>query len=246
MQPLLPYAMRAPTTETWTDAAVSFFTTTANPPGAAGDYVLDNVEFTSLSTGRPSAYTECVDPLAPMGGGVDDAANLITNGDFATGTLTPWQPFSLRVEVVPFGSDFAVDFHAAFTGGALLQSTGVPAAKEQRLVATFDLGNTGSGRQRVRVVLHDADFSDVALCHLWLPAGMAPAPFAMTTYTTKPWADITLSFESAGLAMQHPGEFLRLDNVLVRRTTAPTPGTQCLAPPGIARQLPTAAGIRAH
>ena len=247
MQPLLPYVMRAQTTEHWIDAAVGFFAITGNPQGAPGDYVLDTVEFTSLSSGGPSAYTECVDPLAPTSGGVEDVANLITNGDFATGSLTPWQPLSLRVEVVPFGSDFAVDFHAAFAAGALLQSTGVPAAQHQRIVATFDLGNLGSGRQRVRVDLHDADFSDVALCHFWLPAGMPPSPFVMTAYATKPWTNITVSFVSAGLAMQHPAEFLRLDNVQVRRTTGATPGTQCVAPSAIAsRREPTAAGLLAR
>ena len=52
-------------------------------------------------------------------------------------------------------------------------------------------------RKRISILIHDADFSDLHVCTLWLPPGAPMQTYTMRTHTTKAWSNATISFYAA-------------------------------------------------
>ncbi len=169
--------------------------------------------------------------------------NLMRNGGFGTGT-TNWLQFATpdmsyivssvvsgvfqfyRVTPPPGTTNQAVAFQQ--TTAQLLP--GAPIA------ATFDLGNSMNLRRRVSVLIHDADFSDLHVCTLWLAPNAPMRTYTMRTHTTKAWANATISFYAASAGSD--GGFYRVDNVSLMYAPAEAADrTDCVdptapAPPG--------------
>jgi hypothetical protein len=98
----------------------------------------------------------------------------------------------------------------------------------QILTATFALGNSSGVRKRVTAILHDNNFSDLAACTFWLPAGQTLSPYSLRTYTTQPWTNATLSVYAATTGTD---PWIQLDDVTLRRTPgAVVAGTECIEP----------------
>jgi hypothetical protein len=240
--PLRPYLMRTRASESWTNASIYFYAASTG----TGDYLLDNVSLRTYADGSPDK-TECLDPTAPSPTGGADSANLLTNGDFGTGALPPWGLFGDIVSQITAGVfEFIRPGTPGQPAGVILQETGAIAAANELLTASFELGNSSGVRKRVTVLLHDADFSDLSACTFWLPPGRALSSYVMKTFTTKAWANATLSVYAATTGA---AQWIQLDNVALRRTpSAATLGVECIEPagaePASARQLrPLASGV---
>jgi glucose/arabinose dehydrogenase len=223
--PLRTYQMHTHTTEPWDSASVAFYAATSGSQG--GFYQLDNVSV-RLDPGGSPERTLCIDPLAPAPPGGPAEPTLLFNGNFGAG-LGPWVLFGQIVAQVANG---VFEFHrgSGTPAGVVLQETNQPMAAQQILSATFSLGNSSGIRQRVTVLLHDIDFSDLAACTFWLPPGSPLMPYTMQTYTTEAWGDATLSVYPASVTA---APWLQLDDVSFQRTpSVATSGTDCLEPGG--------------
>jgi hypothetical protein len=219
--PLRPYEMRTHTTRAWANATVSFYAAVTGSAG--GFYRVDNVSV-AYEPSLPATETTCVDPFAAASGGLD-GPDLLTNGDFAAGVLTPWGVFGTITHQITDGAFEFMRPTSAAPAGVLLQATGHAMAAGTALVSTFDLGNSSAVRKRVTVVLHDNDFSDLSACTFWLPAGQPLSPYTMRGYATQAWTNATLSVYAATIGAD---EWMRLDNVDLRTTSAAAAGTECL------------------
>ena len=80
------------------------------------------------------------------------------------------------------------------------------------------------------MLLNDADFSDLAACTFWLPAGAPLGTYTMRTFTTKAWTNAMISIYSATSGVL---PWVQVDNVTLQTTPASVAlGTECLeAPP---------------
>jgi hypothetical protein len=164
-------------------------------------------------------------------GGGQGLANLITNGDFTAGK-SGWVYFDS-----PEGagehrvSDGVFEWNRpgdASTQSVVFQNTGATVSGAS-LQAQFDLGNSAPIRQRVTVLVIDADFSDLAVCTFWLDSGASMRTYQMRTHTRKPWANAAIYFLAATTnSARTNGGYLRLDNVsLAYNTIANERGTDC-------------------
>ncbi len=144
--------------------------------------------------------------------------NLMRNGTFAGG-LSRWLEFATPdmthiVSNVTGGvyQYYRVPPPPGTPGQAVVfQNTTAQLLPGAPIVATFDLGNSSSARKRVSVLVHDANFSDLHVCTLWLDAGAPMRTYTMRTHTTRAWADATISFYAATAGSD--GGFYRVDNV---------------------------------
>jgi hypothetical protein len=144
-------------------------------------------------------------------------ANLITNGTFDTGDITGWSWFDNSPnpdEMLVSGGEFQWNRPATSTFQAVIfQETGV-AVTGTPLAAQFDLGNSANIRQRVSVLMIDANFSDLSVCTFWLDPGAPMRTYRMRTHTTKPWANAAIYFYAAtNSSVATSGGYLKLDNV---------------------------------
>jgi hypothetical protein len=221
---LTTYEMATHPTKPWVNTAIYFYGASTGSNG--GHYLLDNVSM-GLDPGQPNDRTDCVDPTAPPATGEPASTELLTNGDFTSGALTPWFTFGQIVHQIVGG---VFEFYRPFgtPSGVVVQQSGDPIAANGILTATLDLGNSSAVRKRVTVLLHDADFSDLSACTFWLPPGTPLSTFGIRTFATKPWSNATVSVypSTAGL-----DQWIRLDNVSLRRTPGTAiVGTECLEP----------------
>ena len=89
----------------------------------------------------------------------------------------------------------------------------------------------GTGvRQRVMVLLHKEDFSDLHACTFWLPAGQALSTYTMRTYATIAWSNATIAVYPSSVGSAPSYQWLRLDDVTLARTPGPVLGTECVEP----------------
>ena len=234
---LTTYTMRTHTTRAWTNASIAFYAASANAPGnTTGFYQLDNVSVTSAPSAS-AVQTACEDPTHPASGGVA-SGDLITNGDFGTSSSatppTPWAPYGqIQSQVTATSGDGVFEFFK-LTGapaGVLKQQTGQSMANDQRMVATFQLGNSSGARQRVTVLVHDNNFTDLAACTFWLPAGQPLSSYSLRTFAAQAWTDATISFYPSTVGTAPTAQWLLLDSVtLARNNTATVLGTECYEP----------------
>jgi glucose/arabinose dehydrogenase len=236
--PLRTYEMRSHTTEAWQNAMVAFYAASIGSHG--GFYRLDNISL-HLNGGGSTTRTECDDPMAPAPPGGVPGPTLLQNGGFSAG-LAPWVTFGQIDSQISSGV-FEFRRLSGEPPGVVLQQSNQGVGANEILTATFMLGNSSGVRQRVTVLLHDVDFSDLTACTFWLPPGVPLQFHTIVTYATEAWSDLTLSVYPAGTST---APWLRLDDVTLRRTPAiSTPGTTCVEPgsgasgaAGIARARP--------
>ena len=228
---LSTYRMRTHTTRAWTNATISFYAANTGNEGG-GFYRLDNVVVqyvpaTTSPNNGADLRTECVDPTAPASGG-STSANLMSNGTF-TSVITPWATFGNISSQLSSGV-FEFFKLTGLPSGVLLQNTSQAMANDQRMTATFQLGNSSGLRQRVTVLLHEGDFSDITACTFFLPPGLPLSNYAMRIYATKAWTNATMSFYPATVGTAPTAQWLRLDNVTLIRSTTAAYGTECFEP----------------
>lgn len=170
--------------------------------------------YATLSLCFPSCLPTSGTPIAVTQGtttnnidfALTSGAELIQNGDFSNG-FANWVQFATpdmsyiqsqisngvlafsRVSPPPGTANQAVIF----------QRTGAAFPAGTNLMATFFLGNNSAVRKRISVLLHDSDFSDLAVCTFWLRGGDPDGsfPYIMRARTTKAWTDATISFYAA-------------------------------------------------
>ena len=224
--PMRTYTMRTHTTKAWTNAAIYFYAASADATGGA--YRVDNVALYP-DAGGSGDRTDCVDPTAPAPVAQADGGELLVNGDFATGTTAGWNLFGQLVPQVAGGVfEFYRPTANPTPAGVILQLTGTALAAGEKLTAQFDLGNSSGVRKRVTVLLHDADFLDLSACTFWLAPGQPLSTYVMRSFTTKAWANATISIYAATVGNE---QWTRLDNVSFRKTpSAPIAGTDCYEP----------------
>jgi hypothetical protein len=222
--PMRTYRMFGHATMAWGNATISFYAANAGSDGGA--YRLDNVSFRpdfAVSDER----TDCVDPTAPMPPGGGPGPDLIANGGFGTGQLPPWGVFGQIVWQIT-GGVFEFYRPAGVPAGVVLQETGVGFGSGAIMTATFQLGNSTGLRRRVTVLLHNADFLDLAACTFWLPAGQPLSAYSMRTFTTQAWTNAAVSVYPATVGLE---QAMRLDEVALRETPGTAVlGTECLEP----------------
>ena len=221
------FGIRLVTTKAWTNATISFYAATAT---AVDERVtLDNVSLQALPGGTVER-TECLTSDGVRVPGGADSADLLVNGDFSSGSVTPgWGLFG-QIQGQVTGGVFEFIKLAGTPAGVVLQQTGQSVDAGGILTATFDLGNSSGVRKRATVILHDNNFSDLAACTFWLDPGQALGTFTMRMTTTKAWTNGTISIYPATSGVD---QWIRLDNVTLKRTpSAVTTGTTCLEPAG--------------
>ncbi len=237
---LVTYRMRTHTTQAWANATISFYAASAGNEGN-GYYRIDNVSVQFTPQTGSSTRTECVDPTAPASGGTT-SGNLLTNGDFGAG-LASWGTFGQIASQVASGV-FQFFKLAGTPSGVVLQGTGAAIADDHRLLTTFQLGNSSGRRQRVTVLVHDGDFSDLAACTFWLPPGMPLSAYTMRSYATKAWTNAMVSVYPATVGTSPTAEWLLLDNVSLTETPEVILGSECYEP-GSVPPISAAAGALA-
>jgi hypothetical protein len=220
------YTMRARTTEVWTSANLSLYASNAD---GQGWIQVDNVLF-RYNPNQAINQVHCVDPDAPAPPGGGDSANLISNGNFSSAIGNPngnWGTFGQISWRLPAG---IFEFYriAGTPAGVVFQNTNDVVGADVPVEAQFQLANGTGMRQRVTVLLHDNDFSDLQVCTFWLQPWQAMGTFYMRTHTTEGWTNATLSVYPSVIS---PSGYLQLDNVLFRiRPSASTVGTMCYEP----------------
>lgn len=221
----MPYTMRTRTTAAWSNATISFYAASTNVP--AGFYAITNVSLQA----QPSAVverTDCLDPfVAPAPGGAD-GSNLLVNGDFASGAVSPgWSMFG-QIQGQVSNGVFEFIKVAGAPAGVLLQPTGQAIPANTLLSATFELGNSSSVRKRVTVIVHDNNFSDLSACTFWVPPGQSLLPYTVRMFTTQAWSNATLSVYPATVGAD---QWIRFDNATLRKTPGTVVfGAECLEP----------------
>ena len=233
---LVPYIIRTRTTKAWLNATISFYA--ASTAAAGGTYLLDDVSL-QTAPGPLVPRTDCVDLMIAPASPDPDGPDLIVNGTFGTGTLPPWGTFG-QIQSQITGGVFEFIKLPGAPAGVVLQPTTQAFPAGRVITATFQLGNSSGVRKRVTAILHDNDFSDLSACTFWLEPGQALATYTYRSYTTKAWANATLSVYPATTGAD---QWIRLDNVTLRATpSAIIVGTECVEPGG---ELSTTGAARA-
>jgi hypothetical protein len=164
------------------------------------------------------------------------ANDLVQNGTFSGG-LTSWTTFAQPspTDLVTSINNGVLSFYrvppppGVPSQGVVLQGLNTALAAETSLTAVFDLGNSSTVRKRITILLHDLDFSDLAMCTFWLAPGAPLRTYRINTHTNHAWDNATISFYAASTG-SNGGAYL-LDNVHAYQTTgAPLDRTECLDP----------------
>jgi hypothetical protein len=156
----------------------------------------------------------------------EEPDNLIRNGSF-TGTIAPWGTYD-GIEYQMQGGVFEFYRRPGTRSAVVLQNTGLPVSAGTTLETVAWLGNSGSARKRVTLLIHDSDFSDLQVCSFWLPPFASMMPYTMRVRTTEAWSAANLSIYASSVDLQG---FIRLDNVVLHQRPMPDNAvTQCLDP----------------
>jgi hypothetical protein len=216
-------------------ASPGFLTITGDSSGVGNGNVNYSVSANPGAGARVGAVTIAGRTVTVTQSG-NPTGDLLQNGSFAGG-LSNWQRFATpdlsyivtevtggvlqfyRVPPPPGTSNQAVVF----------QQTGLAVVQQGPLTAAFALGNSSSVRKRVTVLIHESDFTDLAVCTYWLPPNSPLRPYQMTTHTTKHWSNATISFYAA-TSGSDGGHYL-LDDVSMHYAPAESDArTDCVDP----------------
>jgi hypothetical protein len=221
--PLRTYEVHARTTRPWANVTMSFYAATEGNDG--GFYRIDNVSL-DINSSASTTRTECVDPTAPDAMPIMDSPDLVINGRFDT-DVESWFQYG-QIDAVITDGVLQAARPPGEPAGAILQATATSLPAGAVVTATFELGNNSPSRKRVTVLLHDLDFSDLAACTFWLPAGQALKSYTMRAFSTRPWTRTTISVYPVTVDLS---PWLLLDNVTLRHTPSQSiAGTECLEP----------------
>ena len=163
--------------------------------------------------------------------GVDFALSagteMIQNGGFSNG-IANWSLFAtpdmsyMQWEVAQ-GAAFAFGRRPPPPGTAnqavIFQNTGVAVPAGTNVLATFWLGNSSAVPKRLAVLMQDADFSDLAVCTVWLPPDAEGLPYSMRVRTTKAWTNATIAFYAASTDI--PAGAYSIDDVSMQVVAGP-------------------------
>ncbi len=216
------HRMYLATKRSWASTVLSIY---GNPNDGIGWIRVDNVSMYNMP-GPGLTETLCVDPRVPAPPGGADSANLVSNGTF-TGTLSPWGTFGAIVARVQ--ANVAEIYRSSGTpAGSLLQNTSASAPAGMPMEVMLDLGNSSTLRQRVTVLIHATNFSDLQACVFWLEPGTPLQTHLIRTYSTAPWAGVSISvYPSPPTTLG----WIRLDNVSVMtKPTMSVVGVECYMP----------------
>jgi hypothetical protein len=159
------------------------------------------------------------------------SAEMIRNGNFSGGManwVTFGSPTSAAITHRISNGVFEFYRNTGTQSALVLQNTGVAVPADTRLELSVDLGNSSAQRKRVTLLIHEASFSDIAICTFWLPAGTPLQRYTAYTHTGIAWANATLSVyastaDSAG--------WIQMDNVSMKRYPGVSAGeTRCIDP----------------
>jgi hypothetical protein len=104
------------------------------------------------------------------------------------------------------------------------------------VLVQFDLANTSDARKRISVLVHDGNFSDLAVCTYWLPPNMSARRYGIRTHPTQNWTNASVSLYAA--SADSLGGFYQIDNVTMQvLSNVDISETQCIDP-----MLPAVAG----
>jgi Tol biopolymer transport system component len=144
--------------------------------------------------------------------------NTVRNGTFIN-ALQNWQTFA-----TPDPSFIVTQFTAGVlefyrqppppgtaNQAVVFQNTTSRFLSHSAIEARMDLGNSSSVRKRMTVLLHEADFSDLAVCTFWLPPSAPLRTYIMRSHTTQFWTNASISFFAATAGSN--GGFYQVDNV---------------------------------
>lgn len=229
--PLQLYTMQGRTSQAWLNASLSIYANTAD---GEGWYQVDNAIMTQMLTPPPNT-TLCSDPNAPTAPGGADGENLVVNGDFSTtipdptgdpmsnwwsfGGITWFQASGMLHVNRPVGSP---------PGGTMIRNTAVAVPAGMPLEATLQLGSSADTYRYVKVLIHDADFTDFGVCAFWLPPNATTGTYTMRMYTTETWDNATIAVYPNPA---YPTGSIQVDDVTLRqRPSLALTGTQCYEP----------------
>lgn len=220
--PMATYRMYMGTKRNWSSTVLSIY---GNPNDGIGWIRVDNVIMYNMP-GPGLTETLCADPRVPTPPGGTDSANLVSNGTF-TGTLSPWSTFGAIVTRLEAN---VAEMYRSFgtPAGSLLQNTSASAPAGMPMEIRLDLGNSSSIRQRVTVLIHATNFSDLQVCVFWLEPGTPLQTHVIRTYSTAPWAGVSISvYPSPPTTLG----WIRMDNVsVVTRPSMSVIGVECYMP----------------
>lgn len=235
--PMSNFTMRFKTQTNWTDASVSFYASTAT---TNGNYRIDNVSLRTLRT-TTNPGTVCGDPNLPGVTAGADSANLLSNPSFdsAIGSADGnWGVFGAPTNP-PHYRDMGVFYMyrtAAISSAAVLQNSNQTINQGVRWEMTIQLANSSpTAPYRVTLLVRSEDFSDLAVCTFYIPAGSTLQTYTMRGYTTLPWTSAsTDAAVSIYMSSSAASGWVHIDNVsLRRRPSMAIAGTECY-PPGSA------------
>jgi predicted extracellular nuclease len=163
------------------------------------------------------------------------APNLLGNGDFSAPIGTPvnnWVAYGQPTAgaIVHRIEAGVMEFYRTNTGtqAVIFQNSQDALPANASVDVSFELGNSSAVRQRVQVVVHDANFTDLYACSFWLAPSQPLSTYEIRFGTTKAWANASISFY-ASIATNLG--YIRLDNVsMVHNQSADYNNTTCVDP----------------
>jgi hypothetical protein len=147
----------------------------------------------------------------------------VANGNFDAG-IGAWGLWGDMV-YQSLGSVFQFRRPVGGAGTVIFQESDFSVAAGVGMSVTFQAGNSGAARQRLSVLVHDADFSDSVFCTFWLLPNQPLQTYRINFRTARSWGNAALSFyASTGAA----SGWITLDSVaFVPDDSAPAAQTRC-------------------
>ena len=213
----------------WTGSSGGYLTTIVNlPVAAAGGTVRFRWRMGSDNTEAAVGWRIDTVVLSDLGC-VAGSGDFIRNGSFTLGATGTDHWFTFAVPAGGITSNVTNGVFQFFRTGSqalIAQETGVPVIANGPVQAQFQIGNSSTVRKRIAVLMHDSDFSDLAVCTFFLAPNTPLQSYQMRTHTTKAWANATISFFAATVGSD--GGFYQLDNVAMQFVpSGPPDQTEC-------------------
>lgn len=145
------------------------------------------------------------------------SAEMIKNGDFSAG-MTNWTTYGTPTMAAIVHRINGGVFEFYRNGGTqtalVMQNTGVSVPAHSLLELGIDLGNSSPIRKRVTLLIHEAGFSDIAMCSFWIPAGMPLQRYTVYAHTGVAWNNAVFSVYAS---TADGAGWLQVDNVSLKR-----------------------------